>query len=65
LAVDPMTNALQVFETLIRTIRMPLSANVHPHSNYLSHFLFICYCLPQSFDVRMPSFLSYYWIPAL
>jgi len=22
-------------------------------------------CLPQSFDARMPSFLSRYWIPAL
>jgi len=22
-------------------------------------------CLPQSFDVRMPSFLSHYWIPVL
>jgi len=30
----------KVLETLIRTVCMPLSDNVHPHLNYLSLFYF-------------------------
>jgi len=47
---------------------MFLCANVHPHqTNFLAYFLLLLTnsCLPQSFDVRMPSFLSHYWIPVL
>jgi len=28
-------------------------------------FVLAVSCLPQSFDERMPSFLSHYWIPVL
>jgi len=47
--------------------RSPLrhsGSNVQPHSNYVSLCFFSVSSLPQSFDVRMPSFLSHYWIPA-
>jgi len=46
---------------------MYLCANVHPHQTNSFYFLFLLTvsCLSQSFDVRMPSFLSHYWIPVL
>jgi len=42
-----MTNELQAFETLIGTVCMPLSENVHPHFNY--HSLFLCYLFASKF----------------
>jgi len=41
LAVDVMTDALQVLETLSGTVSMPLSANVLSHSTCLPLFLFL------------------------
>ena len=41
LAVDPMTNTFQAFETLIGTVCMPPSSIVHPHLNNRSLFLFL------------------------
>jgi len=58
-----MMNALKTFETLIGTVCIPLSNNVHAHL-LIFHFFFVS-CLPQSSYVRMSSFLSHYWIPAL
>jgi len=51
------------FEILIGTVYMPLCANVHPHLTFT--FFLLVSCLPQSFDVKMPSFFSHYWIPVL
>jgi len=54
----------KAFETLIGTVCMPLNANVDLW--FIFYFLiFSVSCLPQSFDVRMPSFISHYWIPPL
>ena len=55
----------KAFETLIGTVCMTLCANVQPHLNIFHLFLFIGLLLPQSFDVRMPLFLSHYWIPCI
>jgi len=64
LSVDPTTNAVQIFQTLIGTVCMTLSANVHPYLNIVHFSFFSICCLSQSFDVRMPSFFARYWIPA-
>jgi len=46
-----------------------LYASVHqcaPQSDLsFTFFFFSISCLPQTFDVREPSFLSHYWIPVL
>jgi len=40
--------------------------NVNHHQTDLYFLLLLTVsCLPQSFDVRMHSFLSHYWIPVL
>jgi len=44
-----MINTLQAFETLIETVCMPMSANVHFHLNYLS-LLFLCYLFALKFS---------------
>jgi len=45
---------------------MYLCANVHP-IRLIFYFLVLLTvsCSPQSFNVRIPSFLSHYWIPVL
>jgi len=54
----------KAFETLLGTVCMPVCACVHSHLN-LFFFFFSVSCLPQSFDVRMSSLHSQYWIPCV
>jgi len=65
LAGDLMINTLRTFETLIRIVCMLLSTNVYLPFDLSFTFSVSVSCLPQGFDVRMPLFFSYYWIPTL
>jgi len=57
----------KAFETLFGTVCMTLCVKVYPHLTYLllSSFFLLAVLFTSNFDVRMPSFLSHYWIPVL
>jgi len=66
LAVDFMINALQSIWNLDRNSLHVSVRQCAPPFDLSFTFVFLSVsCLPQSFDVRMPSFLSHYWIPVL
>jgi len=55
----------KAFETLIRTVHVSVNQCPSPFDLPFTLFFFSVNCLSQRFVVRMPSFLSYYWIPAV
>ena len=66
LAVNLMINALQSILKLdwdsLHAFEHQCALSFH---SFFTLFFFSVSCLPQSYDVRMPSFFSHYWIPSL
>ena len=66
LAVDLMINALQSIWNFDWNSLQPFEHQCAlPFDLFFILFFFSVSCLPQSFDIRMPSFFSHYRIPAL
>ena len=57
----------KAFETLMGTVACICAPMCCTPIRLIFYFLLLSTvsCSPQSFDVRMPSFLSHYWIPVL